>query len=133
MCKKDRVSWHLIGMGTDTDMHGVNFQGNTIHLRGSHRDSLALFPHVSTTAFMQPDRAGKLGRASSGDQIPIFRQVLLGSFLRRNWLNLGTSGCAEGNIALSRIRVLTIVFQTHNVKDRGKASNNIHKAKVGVL
>uniref|UniRef100_A0A8D0NVY9 ferroxidase n=1 Tax=Sus scrofa TaxID=9823 RepID=A0A8D0NVY9_PIG len=58
MCKKDRVSWHLIGMGTDTDMHGVYFQGNTIHLRGTHRDSLALFPHVATTAFMQPDRAG---------------------------------------------------------------------------
>ncbi|XP_065737954.1 ferroxidase HEPHL1 isoform X1 [Phocoena phocoena] len=58
MCKKDRVSWHMIGMGTDTDMHGVYFQGNTIHLRGTHRDSLALFPHVSTTAFMQPDHAG---------------------------------------------------------------------------
>ncbi|KAJ8798430.1 hypothetical protein J1605_001555 [Eschrichtius robustus] len=58
MCKKDRVSWHMIGMGSDTDMHGVYFQGNTIHLRGTHRDSLALFPHVSTTAFMQPDRAG---------------------------------------------------------------------------
>ncbi|XP_062054294.1 ferroxidase HEPHL1 [Lepus europaeus] len=58
MCKKDRVSWHLIGMGTDTDMHGVYFQGNTIHLRGTHRDSLALFPHMSTTAFMQPDHAG---------------------------------------------------------------------------
>uniref|UniRef100_A0A8C4PN88 ferroxidase n=1 Tax=Equus asinus asinus TaxID=83772 RepID=A0A8C4PN88_EQUAS len=58
MCKKDRVSWHMIGMGTDTDMHGVYFQGNTIHLRGTHRDTLALFPHISTTAFMQPDHAG---------------------------------------------------------------------------
>ncbi|XP_006902428.1 PREDICTED: hephaestin-like protein 1 [Elephantulus edwardii] len=58
MCKKDRVSWHMMGMGTDTDMHGVYFQGNTIHLRGTHRDTLALFPHISTTAFMQPDRAG---------------------------------------------------------------------------
>ncbi|XP_073936846.1 ferroxidase HEPHL1 isoform X4 [Castor canadensis] len=58
MCKNDRVSWHLIGMGTDTDMHGVYFQGNTIHLRGTHRDSLALFPHMSITAFMQPDHAG---------------------------------------------------------------------------
>ncbi|ELK27895.1 Hephaestin-like protein 1 [Myotis davidii] len=58
MCKKDRVSWHMIGMGTDTDMHGVYFQGNTIHLRGTHRDTLALFPHTSTTAFMQPDYAG---------------------------------------------------------------------------
>ncbi|VFV28449.1 hephaestin-like 1 [Lynx pardinus] len=58
MCKKDRVSWHMIGMGTDTDMHGVYFQGNTIHLRGTHRDTLALFPHTSTTVFMQPDHAG---------------------------------------------------------------------------
>ncbi|ELV13535.1 Hephaestin-like protein 1 [Tupaia chinensis] len=58
MCRKDRVSWHMIGMGTDTDMHGVYFQGNTIHLRGTHRDSLALFPHMATTAFMQPDHAG---------------------------------------------------------------------------
>ncbi|GAB1293882.1 Ferroxidase HEPHL1 [Apodemus speciosus] len=58
MCKKDRVSWHLIGMGTDTDMHGVYFQGNTIHLRGTHRDSLALFPHMATTAYMQPDHSG---------------------------------------------------------------------------
>uniref|UniRef100_A0A8C7ACL2 ferroxidase n=1 Tax=Neovison vison TaxID=452646 RepID=A0A8C7ACL2_NEOVI len=58
MCKKDRVSWHMIGMGTDTDMHGVYFQGNTIHIRGTHRDTLALFPHTSTTVFMQPDHAG---------------------------------------------------------------------------
>ncbi|XP_071068403.1 ferroxidase HEPHL1 isoform X2 [Dasypus novemcinctus] len=58
MCRQDRVSWHLMGMGTDTDMHGVYFQGNTVHLRGTHRDSLALFPHTATTAFMQPDRAG---------------------------------------------------------------------------
>uniref|UniRef100_G1R633 ferroxidase n=1 Tax=Nomascus leucogenys TaxID=61853 RepID=G1R633_NOMLE len=58
MCKRDRVSWHLIGLGTDTDMHGIVFQGNTIHLRGTHRDSLALFPHMATTAFMQPDHAG---------------------------------------------------------------------------
>ncbi|KAK2498280.1 hypothetical protein MC885_002500 [Smutsia gigantea] len=58
MCKKDRVSWHMIGMGTDTDMHGVYFQGNTIHLRGTHHDTLALFPHISTTVFMQPDHAG---------------------------------------------------------------------------
>ncbi|XP_060035658.1 ferroxidase HEPHL1 isoform X2 [Erinaceus europaeus] len=58
MCQRDRVSWHLMGMGTDTDMHGVYFQGNTLLLRGAHRDSLALFPHVSTTTFMQPDHAG---------------------------------------------------------------------------
>ncbi|NXU87937.1 HPHL1 protein, partial [Xiphorhynchus elegans] len=58
MCKNDKVSWHLIGLGSHYDMHGVHFQGNTIHLRGTTRDGLALFPHLSGTALMQPDRVG---------------------------------------------------------------------------
>uniref|UniRef100_A0A8C3JM57 ferroxidase n=1 Tax=Calidris pygmaea TaxID=425635 RepID=A0A8C3JM57_9CHAR len=58
MCKDDKVSWHLIGMGSHYDMHGVHFQGNTIDLRGTTRDGLALFPHLSGTALMQPDRVG---------------------------------------------------------------------------
>ncbi|NXC54394.1 HPHL1 protein, partial [Aleadryas rufinucha] len=58
MCKNDRVSWHLIGLGSHYDMHGVHFQGNTINLRGTTRDGLALFPHLSGTALMQPDRVG---------------------------------------------------------------------------
>ncbi|XP_009682408.1 ferroxidase HEPHL1 isoform X3 [Struthio camelus] len=58
MCKDDTVSWHLIGLGSHYDMHGVHFQGNTIDLRGTTRDGLALFPHLSGTALMQPDRVG---------------------------------------------------------------------------
>ncbi|NXW64636.1 HPHL1 protein, partial [Eurystomus gularis] len=58
MCKDDKVSWHLIGLGSHYDMHGVHFQGNTISLRGTTRDGLALFPHLSGTALMQPDRVG---------------------------------------------------------------------------
>uniref|UniRef100_A0A8C3BYA2 ferroxidase n=1 Tax=Cairina moschata TaxID=8855 RepID=A0A8C3BYA2_CAIMO len=58
MCKDDKVSWHLIGLGSHYDMHGVQFQGNTIDLRGTTRDGLALFPHLSGTALMQPDRVG---------------------------------------------------------------------------
>ncbi|NXR88110.1 HPHL1 protein, partial [Hypocryptadius cinnamomeus] len=58
MCKNDKVSWHLIGLGSHYDMHGVHFQGNTIDLRGMTRDGLALFPHLSGTALMQPDRVG---------------------------------------------------------------------------
>uniref|UniRef100_A0A8B9PUZ7 ferroxidase n=1 Tax=Apteryx owenii TaxID=8824 RepID=A0A8B9PUZ7_APTOW len=56
MCKDDKVSWHLIGLGSHYDMHGVHFQGNTIDLRGTTRDGLALFPHLSGTALMQPDQ-----------------------------------------------------------------------------
>ncbi|NXM62474.1 HPHL1 protein, partial [Illadopsis cleaveri] len=58
MCKNDKISWHLIGLGSHYDMHGVHFQGNTINLRGITRDGLALFPHLSGTALMQPDRVG---------------------------------------------------------------------------
>ncbi|NXK64336.1 HPHL1 protein, partial [Sylvietta virens] len=58
MCKNDKVSWHLIGLGSHYDMHGVHFQGNTIDLRGTTKDGLALFPHLSGTALMQPDRVG---------------------------------------------------------------------------
>ncbi|NXB50509.1 HPHL1 protein, partial [Leucopsar rothschildi] len=58
MCKNDKVSWHLIGLGSHYDMHGVHFQGNTIDLSGMTRDGLALFPHLSGTALMQPDRVG---------------------------------------------------------------------------
>ncbi|NWY59641.1 HPHL1 protein, partial [Chionis minor] len=58
MCKDDKVSWHLIGLGSHYDMHGVHFQGNTIDLRGTTRDGMALFPHLSGTALMQPDHVG---------------------------------------------------------------------------
>ncbi|PKU34260.1 hephaestin-like protein 1 [Limosa lapponica baueri] len=71
MCKDDKVSWHLIGMGSHYDMHGVHFQGNTIDLRGTTRDGLALFPHLSGTALMQPDRVGPLLHAEIGDSVLI--------------------------------------------------------------
>ncbi|NWU38371.1 HPHL1 protein, partial [Hylia prasina] len=58
MCKNDKVSWHLIGLGSHYDMHGVQFQGNTIDLRGTTRDGLALFPHLSGTALMRPECVG---------------------------------------------------------------------------
>lgn len=64
MCKDDKVSWHLIGLGSHYDMHGVHFQGNTIDLRGTTRDGLALFPHLSGTALMQPDRVGMFMKLS---------------------------------------------------------------------
>ncbi|XP_059820600.1 ferroxidase HEPHL1-like isoform X2 [Hypanus sabinus] len=58
MCKGDKVSWHLIGLGSEIDMHGVYFQGNTIQVRGTNRDVYNLFPHTSATVFMQPDDVG---------------------------------------------------------------------------
>ncbi|XP_063169509.1 hephaestin isoform X1 [Candoia aspera] len=61
MCKGDTVSWHLLGLGSETDVHGVVFQGNTILMNGMRRDTASLFPHTFTTALMQPDNQGTFG------------------------------------------------------------------------
>ncbi|XP_077197573.1 ferroxidase HEPHL1 isoform X2 [Paroedura picta] len=58
MCKNDRVSWHMMGLGGMANVHGAYFQGNTIRLCGRNRDTVALFPHTSMTALMEPDREG---------------------------------------------------------------------------
>uniref|UniRef100_A0A8C5WYB9 Plastocyanin-like domain-containing protein n=1 Tax=Laticauda laticaudata TaxID=8630 RepID=A0A8C5WYB9_LATLA len=58
-CKGDTISWHLLGFGSETDVHGVAFQGNTILMNGMRRDTTSLFPHTCATALMQPDNQGK--------------------------------------------------------------------------
>lgn len=59
VCEGDNVSWHLLGLGSEADVHGVVFQGNTLQMNGMRRDSTNLFPHTFATAFMQPDNKGK--------------------------------------------------------------------------
>ncbi|XP_063806721.1 ferroxidase HEPHL1-like [Pseudophryne corroboree] len=58
MCRLDRVSWHLLGVGTEVDIHGTYFQQNNLNLGGITRDSVSLFPHTAVTAHMQPEEAG---------------------------------------------------------------------------
>ncbi|CAM5140522.1 unnamed protein product [Eretmochelys imbricata] len=58
VCKGDTVSWHFLGLGTDTDVHGAAFQGNTVQMNGMRRDATNLFPHSFATALMQPDHEG---------------------------------------------------------------------------
>lgn len=59
VCKGDTVAWHLMGLGTEADVHGAVFQGNTFQINGMRRDTVNLFPHTFATAFMQPDNKGK--------------------------------------------------------------------------
>uniref|UniRef100_H3BA63 Hephaestin n=1 Tax=Latimeria chalumnae TaxID=7897 RepID=H3BA63_LATCH len=61
LCLGENVSWHLMGLGTEVDVHSAMFHGNTIQLNGKRRDSANLFPHTFTTAFMQPDKTGTFG------------------------------------------------------------------------
>ncbi|KAM9321158.1 ferroxidase HEPHL1 [Gastrophryne carolinensis] len=58
MCRKANVSWHLLGLGTEIDIHAVYFQGNTLNLGGNTRDGVNLFPHTALTAYMKPEHAG---------------------------------------------------------------------------
>ncbi|XP_075369610.1 hephaestin isoform X4 [Mycteria americana] len=58
VCEGDNVSWHLLGLGSEADVHGAVFRGNTLQVHGMRRDSANLFPHTFATAFMQPDNKG---------------------------------------------------------------------------
>ncbi|KAK1800490.1 hypothetical protein P4O66_005709, partial [Electrophorus voltai] len=58
MCNGARVRWHVLGLGTNVDMHGVHFQGNTFLKEGTTHDTLSVFPHTSVTVFMQAVTAG---------------------------------------------------------------------------
>ncbi|XP_045394067.1 hephaestin isoform X3 [Lemur catta] len=58
MCKGDTVAWHLLSLGTETDVHGVMFEGNTVQLQGMRKSAAMLFPHTFVMAIMQPDNLG---------------------------------------------------------------------------
>ncbi|XP_073530743.1 ceruloplasmin [Phyllobates terribilis] len=58
MCKGDSIRWHMLGLGTEVDMHGIHFTGNTIRLHDTTRDVASLFPHISYSVIMTPDNEG---------------------------------------------------------------------------
>uniref|UniRef100_A0A8B9HE78 ferroxidase n=1 Tax=Astyanax mexicanus TaxID=7994 RepID=A0A8B9HE78_ASTMX len=60
MCKGDKVSWHLYGLGSEGDIHGLYFQGNRFLYRGTRKDTISVFPHVAHTVIMEPDSMGTL-------------------------------------------------------------------------
>ncbi|XP_066455265.1 ceruloplasmin [Eleutherodactylus coqui] len=58
MCRGDTVIWHMMGLGTEVDMHGIHFTGNTIRIHETTRDVASLFPHISYSVIMSPDNEG---------------------------------------------------------------------------
>ncbi|CAN9500898.1 unnamed protein product [Ophioblennius macclurei] len=65
MCKADKVTWHLSGLGSEKDVHSLYFQGNRFIYRQNRRDSIAVFPHISYTVTMEPDNIGRFEVASA--------------------------------------------------------------------
>ncbi|XP_036099596.1 ceruloplasmin-like [Molossus molossus] len=58
MCLGDNVSWHVLSVGLQVDLHGLYFAGNTFTSTGERQDTVALFPHTSQTLLMTPDATG---------------------------------------------------------------------------
>lgn len=58
MCAGDKVRWYTFGLGTEVDIHGVYFEGNTFKKMNTTRDTLNLFPHTTTTVAMEPNTHG---------------------------------------------------------------------------
>ncbi|KAI4828787.1 hypothetical protein KUCAC02_022862 [Chaenocephalus aceratus] len=59
MCKGDKVTWHVSGLGTETDVISLYFQGNRFIYRQNRRDTISVFPHISHTVTMEPDSMGQ--------------------------------------------------------------------------
>ncbi|XP_072482697.1 hephaestin isoform X5 [Notamacropus eugenii] len=58
VCQGDTVAWHLLSLGTEADMHGAMFKGQTIQMLGMRKTGASLFPHTFATALMHPDTPG---------------------------------------------------------------------------
>ncbi|XP_017273415.1 ferroxidase HEPHL1 [Kryptolebias marmoratus] len=58
MCAGDNVVWYTFGMGTEADIHGIHFEGNTFKQYSTTRDTVSLFAHTSKSFFMQPTTPG---------------------------------------------------------------------------
>ncbi|XP_035522767.1 ferroxidase HEPHL1 [Morone saxatilis] len=58
MCAADKVMWYTFGLGTEVDIHGVYFEGNTFKKQSTTRDTLNLFPHTTASVAMQPGTPG---------------------------------------------------------------------------
>jgi len=52
MKKGDRVRWHLVGMGTEVDLHTPHWHGATVLHQGSRKDTVDLLAGTMTSADM---------------------------------------------------------------------------------
>lgn len=62
LCNGEHAVWHTLGLGTEVDIHGIYFQGNTFQRNGMNRNTLSIFPHTTVTVNMTPDNNGKTQR-----------------------------------------------------------------------
>lgn len=58
MAKGEKVRWHILGMGTEVDLHTPHWHGNTLVWDNHRIDTTEVFPATVRTLDMKPDNAG---------------------------------------------------------------------------
>ena len=59
LCNGDKVRWHVMGHGTVSDIHTLQFEGNHFSYHALHRSAYPLFPGSLATLNMLADNNGK--------------------------------------------------------------------------
>ncbi|XP_046574978.1 hephaestin-like protein [Haliotis rubra] len=59
MCVGDRVSWHVLSIGTTVDIHSMYFHGNPFSRVHTHRITTFLIPGSRRTLYMTPRCSGE--------------------------------------------------------------------------
>ncbi|KAK7494206.1 hypothetical protein BaRGS_00014488 [Batillaria attramentaria] len=57
-CRGDDVAWHVFGVGGQFDLHGVNFQGQTLEVMGNNVNAKVIIPGTALTMTSTPDSVG---------------------------------------------------------------------------
>lgn len=83
MCAGDNVVWYTFGLGTEVDVHGVFFEGNTFQRQKTTRDIVNVFPHTTAVVTMHPNTPGESNRRcacasdASAELLELFRPSLI--------------------------------------------------------
>ncbi|KAM9034326.1 ceruloplasmin-like [Sarcophilus harrisii] len=59
ICLGDKISWHVLSIGSEEDIHGIYFSGHTFVSLGWRRDTINVFPQTSRTLYMTADSPGE--------------------------------------------------------------------------
>ena len=55
----DKVRWHLIGLGTEVDLHTAHWHGETVTMNGRNTDVIELLPATMVSVDMLADNPGE--------------------------------------------------------------------------
>ncbi|KAG8453015.1 hypothetical protein GDO86_004720 [Hymenochirus boettgeri] len=138
VCLMDNISWHLLAVGTEIDIHGIYFEGNTLDLGGMTRDTVSLFPHTSLTAYMHPDQSGifevscqKKDHNANGRKMTYYGIHVTYQRVNVNMVCMRTYFIAAEEVEWDYSPDRTWELQKHNFTEEHKRSGPFIRAEVG--